>query len=33
MYIMNSNAEWDRFMRFMERYSADNGLGLQKKAE
>jgi photosystem II 13kDa protein len=32
MYIMNSNAEWDRFLRFMERYSADNGLGL-KKAE
>ena len=32
MYIMNSNAEWERFLRFMERYSADNGLGL-KKAE
>jgi photosystem II 13kDa protein len=30
MYIMNSVAEWDRFMRFMERYSAANGLGLQK---
>ncbi len=30
MYIMNSPAEWDRFMRFMERYSAANGLGLQK---
>jgi photosystem II 13kDa protein len=32
LYIMNSTAEWDRFMRFMERYSAENGLGL-KKAE
>jgi photosystem II 13kDa protein len=32
LYIMNSAAEWDRFMRFMERYSAENGLGL-KKAE
>jgi photosystem II 13kDa protein len=32
MYIMNTNAEWERFLRFMERYSADNGLGL-KKAE
>jgi photosystem II 13kDa protein len=32
LYIMNSTAEWDRFMRFMERYSAANGLGL-KKAE
>ncbi|WP_310428251.1 photosystem II reaction center protein Psb28 [Chamaesiphon sp. VAR_48_metabat_135_sub] len=30
MYIMNSTAEWDRFMRFMERYSAANGLGFQK---
>ena len=30
MYIMNSTAEWDRFMRFMERYSAANGLGLTK---
>jgi photosystem II 13kDa protein len=32
LYIMNSTAEWDRFMRFMERYSEANGLGL-KKAE
>jgi photosystem II 13kDa protein len=32
LYIMNSAAEWDRFMRFMERYSEANGLGL-KKAE
>jgi photosystem II 13kDa protein len=32
LYIMNSTAEWDRFLRFMERYSEANGLGL-KKAE
>ncbi len=31
-YIMNSAQEWDRFMRFMDRYSEVNGLGL-KKAE
>jgi photosystem II 13kDa protein len=30
IYIMNSTAEWDRFMRFMERYSAANGLGFTK---
>ncbi len=30
LYIMNSNAEWDRFMRFMERYSEANGLGFTK---
>jgi photosystem II 13kDa protein len=30
IYIMNSTAEWDRFMRFMDRYSAANGLGLEK---
>jgi photosystem II 13kDa protein len=29
-YIMNSTVEWDRFMRFMERYSAANGLGFSK---
>ena len=33
VYIMNTAAEWDRFMRFMERYSADNGLGLTKAEE
>jgi hypothetical protein len=22
--------EWDRFMRFMERYSTENGLGFSK---
>jgi photosystem II 13kDa protein len=30
IYIMNSTAEWDRFMRFMERYSEANGLGFSK---
>jgi photosystem II 13kDa protein len=30
---MNSTAEWDRFMRFMERYSAANGLGFKKAEE
>ncbi len=30
IYIMNTTAEWDRFMRFMERYSAENGLGFTK---
>jgi photosystem II 13kDa protein len=33
VYIMNSTAEWDRFMRFMERYSEENGLGFTKAAE
>lgn len=26
-YVMKSPAEWDRFMRFMDRYSEANGLG------
>lgn len=29
-YVMKSQEEWDRFMRFMERYAAENGLGLSK---
>lgn len=28
--ILNSQAEWERFMRFMERYGAENGLGFTK---
>ena len=28
-YIMRSTMEWDRFMRFMERYAEDQGLGFQ----
>ena len=26
-YVMDSPEKWDRFMRFMERYAEDNGLG------
>ncbi|KAK9809862.1 hypothetical protein WJX72_000522 [[Myrmecia] bisecta] len=29
-YVMRSAFEWDRFMRFMERYAEDKGLGFQK---
>lgn len=29
-YVMKSPAEWDRFMRFMERYGEANGLGFSK---
>lgn len=28
--IMNSPAEWDRFMRFMERYANEHGLEFNK---
>eukprot|EP00850_Spirogloea_muscicola_P019861 SM000201S05917 [mRNA] locus=s201:195134:196034:+ [translate_table: standard] len=30
-YIMRNTRDWDRFMRFMERYSTINNLGFQKK--
>lgn len=30
IYIMRSAEEWDRFMRFMERYAEQNDLGFQK---
>lgn len=30
-YIMRTPREWDRFMRFMERYSQANGLQFVKK--
>ncbi|MEH2244530.1 photosystem II reaction center protein Psb28 [Nostoc sp.] len=30
VYVMKSAQEWDRFMRFMERYADENGLGLSK---
>ena len=30
LYIMKSAEEWERFMRFMERYSEANGLGFSK---
>jgi photosystem II 13kDa protein len=32
-YEMGSAVEWDRFIRFMERYGEENGLGFQKAAE
>jgi photosystem II protein len=30
LYLMRSLEEWERFMRFMERYSEVNGLGFSK---
>ena len=30
LYIMKSVEEWNRFMRFMERYAEENDLGLSK---
>ncbi|MGM0457330.1 MAG: photosystem II reaction center protein Psb28, partial [Cyanobacteriota bacterium] len=27
---IKSEQEWDRFMRFMERYAQENGLGFSK---
>ncbi|MEH2062780.1 MAG: photosystem II reaction center protein Psb28 [Nostoc sp.] len=30
LYVMKSVEEWDRFMRFMERYAKENDLGLSK---
>jgi photosystem II protein len=30
IYIMKSSEAWDRFMRFMERYSKNNGLVFTK---
>ena len=30
VYVMKSPEEWDRFMRFMERYGEANGLGFTK---
>ena len=31
-YIMKSKFQWDRFMRFMERYAEEKELGFTKKA-
>jgi photosystem II protein len=31
--ILNSQPEWERFMRFMERYGQENGLGFTQAAE
>lgn len=30
IHLMKSPEEWDRFMRFMERYAEENGLGFNK---
>jgi len=30
LYVMTSPEDWDRFMRFMERYGEANGLGFSK---
>ena len=30
LHLMRSEDEWDRFMRFMERYAEDHGLGFNK---
>lgn len=30
VYVMRGQEEWDRFMRFMNRYAEANGLGLTK---
>lgn len=30
LYIMRSVEDWDRFMRFMERYAEENDLGFSK---
>ncbi len=30
LYLMRSADEWNRFMRFMERYAGDHGLGFNK---
>ncbi len=29
-YVMRSSFEWERFMRFMERYAEEKGLGFAK---
>ena len=29
-YVMKSTSQWDRFMRFMQRYAEDNNLGFNK---
>jgi len=30
IHLMKSLEEWERFMRFMQRYAEDNGLGFSK---
>merc|ERR1711963_356590 len=31
LYVMKTPYDWDRFMRFMERYAEENGLGFSSK--
>ncbi|MDF5723836.1 MAG: photosystem II reaction center protein Psb28 [Rhizonema sp. PD37] len=31
LYVMRSTSEWERFMRFMERYAEENELGFSQK--
>ena len=33
VYVMRGQEEWDRFIRFMDRYAEANGLGLTKNDE
>jgi photosystem II protein len=30
-YVMKNTYDWDRFMRFMERYAEENNLGFSGK--
>ncbi len=30
VYVMKSPEQWERFMRFMQRYAQENGLGFSK---
>ena len=30
LHLMKTQEEWDRFMRFMDRYAKENGLGLSQ---
>ncbi|HEY9301835.1 MAG TPA: photosystem II reaction center protein Psb28 [Phormidium sp.] len=33
LYIIRSAADWERFIRFMNRYAEEHGLGLNKSEE
>ena len=33
IHVMKSPEEWERFMRFMERYADEHGLGFNKSSE
>jgi photosystem II 13kDa protein len=32
LYVIKSVEQWDRFMRFMERYAEENGLGFNQSS-